>query len=454
MSFSNSEFLILLVDDDEANLFTFANNFDDQYRFKSFSDPAEAMKFIEKERFDILITDQRMPKINGMDLIKKAHSKDKNIVSMLFSAFTDIDVLKECVNSNLVFRFLEKPFDFRRLDFEISRAFEARRLRIENEQLKERLKAENAVLREEIGLNHQIIIGADGDLKEILERVREAARYDASVFITGETGTGKEMIARFVHENSPRRQNPFIPLVCSAVSEHLLESELFGHEKGAFTGADKRRIGRFEAADSGTLFLDEIGEVSPEIQVKLLRVLQEKAFERVGGNETIHSDIRLISATNRNIENLIKEEKFRTDLYYRLNVVPVHLPPLRERQNDIGKFADYFIRYFSKKLGKSVTSVSSNAMEVIHNYPWRGNVREMANVFERAVITCRSSQIETEDLGLQVPKEIITFSASDRLSKEKIEEAIKQSGGNKSRASQLLGISRQYLYRKIKELGL
>jgi len=448
--FNSDDCVIVVVDDDEGNIFTFENNYRDTYNLQTFCSPKEALEFIQSETVDIVITDQRMPVLSGIELIREIKKINSDIICMLFSAFTDIDLLKDCINSNLVYRFLEKPFDFDRLNFEIRQAIDKRRLLLENKHFKKLLQLENEYLKREINEKYPSIIGSDGDLKKIIEKAAKVASYDSSILITGETGTGKELIARHIHEHSPRKDRPMISLVCSAFGSGVLESELFGHEKGAFTGASQRRIGRFEAADGGTLFLDEIGDISPEIQKKLLRVLQEGEFERVGGNTTITVDVRLLSATNRDLVAMIEEGSFREDLYYRLNVVPIHLPPLRKRKKDLPLLIEYFFQFFNKRFSQSLKGISQEARSLLSAYHWPGNIRELSNVFERAVITAGGDFLEVEDLAISVSVGR-QFGDNREISKSEILRLLEVHNGNKTHVAKALGISRQYLHRKIRD---
>jgi len=364
----------------------------------------------------------------------------------------------------------------------IRRAIERHLLVKENQSLIERLKAVNAYLEQEIQAEYDFtgIVGTDGGLEKVMEDVAKVASTRSTVLIRGETGTGKELIARAIHSSSPRRDQPLVKLNCAAIPETLLESELFGHEKGAFTGADRRRPGRFEVADGGSLFLDEIGDVSPAIQTKLLRVLQEREFERVGGTETVKVDVRVISATHQHLEHMVQEGRFREDLYFRLNVFPIHVPPLRERKGDIPELARFFLRRQAQEAGRTrLEDITADAMARLVSYPWPGNVRELENVMERAVILCTDGERIGEedlrflDLGGRGPiaapapaaaappspaapgsGEEALPSVLERVEREELIRAMEEAKGSKAAAARALGINRSTLYYRLRKHGL
>ena len=347
-----------------------------------------------------MVTDQRMPKMTGLDLLKALRDVRPDAVGIIVTAFTDVEVLIESINLGRIYRYVTKPWDSKELKGIIVQAIERFHLLRENRRLQGQLEQYAGVLsREAHGeFNFGAIVGDSPPLREVLAKVEQVAQTAATVLLRGETGTGKEMVARAIHINSPRESRPFVRVNCAALAPGVLESELFGHEKGAFTGAMARRAGRFELADGGTLFLDEVGDVPADVQVKLLRVLQEREFERVGGVETVKVDVRVISATHRDLEALINEGKFREDLYYRLNVFPITLPPLRDRPGDIPVLVEHFIQKFSQSTGKAVRGADAAALSELSAYPWPGNVRELENVIERALILARGSTLSSADL--------------------------------------------------------
>jgi transcriptional regulator with GAF, ATPase, and Fis domain len=336
----------------------------------------------------------------------------------------------------------------------------------EIKELKDQLEEENIALREEVDqlAMFEEIVGTSPALTALLLRLAKVAPTDSTVMITGETGTGKELIARAIHKHSRRANRPFVSVNCAAIPRDLIASELFGHEKGAFTGAVQRRLGRFELAEGGTLFLDEVGELPPETQVALLRVLQEREFERVGGSSMIHTDVRVISATNRDLEAAVAAGTFRSDLYYRLNVFPIVLPPLRERQEDIGLLAEYFIASYARKMGKKISAINKRSLELLHNYPWPGNIRELKNVIERSLILCDTETFSIDESWLSRQPQEAKPTAPPEFSqalaaheKEIIETALKESGGRvsgPSGAAAKLGIVRSTLESKIKALRI
>jgi two-component system, NtrC family, response regulator AtoC len=391
---------ILVVDDEQDNLDAFRFNFGRVFSLRLAGSAEQALEIARAEDISLVVTDQRMPKMTGLDLLKAMRDVRPDAVGVIVTAFTDIEVLIEAINLGRIYRYVTKPWDSKELKGIMMQALERVHLVRDNRRLAEQLEQYARVLSSEAhgAFNFGAIVGDSPPLREVLARVEQVAQTAATVLLRGETGTGKEMVARAIHINSPREARPFIRVNCAALAPGVLESELFGHEKGAFTGAMARRPGRFELADGGTLFLDEVGDISPEVQVKLLRVLQEREFERVGGVETVKVDVRVISATHRDLEALIAEGKFREDLYYRLNVFPITLPPLRERPGDVAALVDHFIQKFAQSSGKTVRAVDKDALAQLTSYPWPGNVRELENVIERALILARGSNLTVADL--------------------------------------------------------
>ena len=354
------------------------------------ADGEEAIDRVKEYSFDLAIVDIKMPKKNGIEVLEsiKATSPETNVVMM--TAFGTIDLAVEAMQKGAT-DFITKPYTLEQIEIKIEQTLEGRRLSQENTYLRQ---------EEELRYSFDEIMGQGPKMQAVFHMIQTVAPTNSTVLIGGESGTGKELIARAIHQNSKRHERPFVKVNCAALAEGLLESELFGHEKGAFTNAIQQKAGRFEIADTGTLFLDEIGDLSLSTQVKLLRVLQEKEFERVGGTRTISVDVRLVSATNRNLPDRIKEGAFREDLYYRLNVVPIEVPPLRERREDIPLLIAHFLLKYNAEIGKKISEIHSSAMELLTTYPWFGNVRELENVIERAVVLAEGNVITAENLSL------------------------------------------------------
>ncbi|MBM4320503.1 MAG: sigma-54-dependent Fis family transcriptional regulator, partial [Deltaproteobacteria bacterium] len=382
---------VLYVDDERDNLDAFRFSFRRDFEVHTALGGEPALELLRELDAAVLVVDQRMPGMTGIELLSKAKELRSEAVGIILTAYTDIEVLIQALNSNLVYRYMTKPWDSKEMRVVLRQAVERHVLFRENRRLLARLEELNAYLTGEIRERFRPgrIIGRSAALQRVLEAVGSVAPAGTTVLIRGESGTGKELFARALHENSPRANRPFIRVACAALSPGVLESELFGHEKGAFTGAHERKPGRFELADGGTLFLDEVGDLAEGTQVKLLRVLQEREFERVGGTRTLKMDVRVVAATHRNLEALVAQGQFREDLYYRLNVFPILLPPLRERREDIPLLADHFLERFSCQLGREVLALCPEAMQALLAYSWPGNVRELENLIERAVILAR-----------------------------------------------------------------
>lgn len=417
----------------------------------------EALKILSKGRFDLVITDLKMPGMSGIDLLVEMRRKGQRTPVVIMTAYGTVNSAVEAMKQGAR-DFILKPFDFDSMEVVISRVLEMESVKKENVFLKEELKKQ----RED-----QPIIGESEKMQEIHSIIGRVAKTDASVLLYGETGTGKELLARSIHEKSPRRDKLFVPVNCAAIPTTLLESELFGHVKGAFTGAEVERTGRFEKADGGSIFFDEIGDMEPVLQAKILRVLQENEFEKLGSAETIDIDLRVIAATNRDLKQMIREKSFREDLYYRLNVVSILVPPLREREQDIPLLAEHFVNKYSREWGKEVSPPSDEALKALTAYQWPGNVREMENVIERAVALNSSGKIDLEDLPPEIiggrpevakrarePEEKFQLGlegAVISLEKDMIERALQQSSGVKAKAAKLLGISERNLWYKLKK---
>jgi DNA-binding NtrC family response regulator len=411
----------------------------------------EAVARFKQEAFDLVLTDQRMPDLSGLEVLEAVRSTSPETAVVIITAYGTIETAVSAVKAGAA-DYLTKPLNLDDLLHRVHRVRE-----------RQRLVAENRELREALAERHRVegIIGDSGRMQEVLSLVRRVAPSDATVLIRGESGTGKELIARALHYASPRAAGPLVKVNCAALAESLLEAELFGHEKGAFTGAVASRKGRFELADGGSIFLDEIGDLPPHLQVKLLRVLQEREFERVGSSRPIKVDVRLLAATHRNLEALVREGRFREDLYYRINVVTIALPPLRERREDLPPLIEHFLRVFAGKNGKTVRGLTREAREALLRYDYPGNIRELENVMERAVVLTRDDVIGVEDLplALEAPapasgEDAGLIAAVEGLERRMIREALAKADGTQTRAAGLLGISERVLRYKLKKYGL
>lgn len=443
---------ILLVDDDKNT----ANGLrkillQDGYDASCAFTGNEALNLIETGHFNIIITDMKLPDISGLSIIEKAKKKDNDITVVMITAFSSvqnaIDAMKKGADD-----YLTKPVNIDELELILKRIWERQLLVLQNKELRQQLNDK---------YDFSGIIGNTPEMQDIFKTITEIAPTEASVLIYGETGTGKELIANAIHYNSDRKDKPFIALHCASLSEGVLESELFGHEKGAFTGAISQRRGRFELANGGSLFLDEIGEMNSQVQVKLLRVLETGRFERVGGEKTLESDVRIIAATNKDMDKEIEEGRFREDLYYRLNVINLRLPSLRERKEDIGLLIDSFLLKYSAKNKKDIKGFTSQSVKILNNYNWPGNVRELENTIERAVVMAKKEFIEPNNL----PSNINVHSRKTRMEtfhiplgttmkeieKKIILETLQTTNGSKSKAAKILGISTRKIEYKVKE---
>lgn len=449
------KFNLLIVDDEKNIREGLGTSLEmDGYNILLAENGEEALKILNSNEVDLIITDLRMPVLSGHELLKRVISSNPGLPVIILTGHGTIETAVNAMRDG-AYDFLTKPVNLDRLTLLVKRALEGRELIIEHRQLKaevDRLKSRQ---------KFSSIIGKSTAMMKVMEVVEQVASTRASVLITGESGVGKELIADALHELSDRKEKPFIKVHCAALSESLLESELFGHEKGAFTGAVSRKRGRFELSHMGSIFLDEIGEINQSTQIKILRVLQEKKFERVGGEETVEVDTRIISATNRDLKAEIEKGNFREDLFYRLNVVQVHVPPLRERKEDISLLASAFLTEFAKENGRNISGYDHKAMLALHNYNWPGNVRELRNCIESAVVLCKDEAISVEDLppSVQQPSDqncirICTGSSLADAEKQIIIETLNAQKGNKSRTADVLGIGRKTLHRKLSEYDL
>lgn len=447
---------VLVVDDDLAHrtmLRTLLSSWG--YEVSEADDGGSAIEAVRRRPFDLVLMDIRMIHVSGIEALEEIKAFNPAIPVILMTAFASVETAVEALKKG-AYDYLTKPLDFDELQVAIGRAMEHSRLREENRLLKESLRLQ---------FDRGNLIGRSAAMTRLLETVAQVAPSEATVLITGESGTGKEVIAGALHYNSPRREGPFIKINCAAIPETLLESELFGHEKGAFTGADRRKEGKFRQASGGSLFLDEVSEMSVGMQVKLLRVLQEREITRVGGEEVIRVDVRVIAATNRDLLREIDTGRFRQDLFYRLNVVTLHVPPLRERKDDIPPLAEHFLRIFAEKNRKSVKGFSPQAMDRLIRYDWPGNVRELMNTVERGVVMSRSQYIDEGELTpILLDRPVAAGhgqaggaggeSSLEALEKATILKTLEQTGGNKSEAARRLGITRRTLHQKLKKYGM
>lgn len=448
---------ILVVDDDEAHrtmLRTLLGGWG--YEISEADDGSMAVEAVKRSPFDLVLMDIRMLKVSGIEALDQIKVFNPVIPVIIMTAFSSVETAVQALKKG-AYDYLTKPLDFDKLKLTIERA-------MEHTQLKE----ENRLLKENLGkhFDRQNIIGNSAAMSRLLQTVAQVAPSEATVLISGESGTGKELIAGAIHFNSQRKQGPFVKINCAAVTETLLESEFFGHEKGSFTGADRRKEGRFSQAHGGSIFLDEVSEMSPSMQVKLLRVLQEKEITRVGGEKVIPVNVRVISATNQSLLDMIKKRTFREDLYYRLNVVRLEIPPLRGRREDIPLLAQRFLKEFTTKNRKEIKGFTPQAMDFLVRYDWPGNVRELMNAIERSVVLARSEYLDAEDLSvIRDSSQMIPDSLPgvddvgkdvplDQVEKATILRTLESAGGNKSEAARRLGITRKTLHKKLKKYGM
>ena len=448
----SSEANILVIDDEESMRDSCRQALlRDENRVEVAEDGAKGLAILEKESFDLVILDLKMPGLSGMEVLKKIKEEDPEIVVVVITGYATVESAVEAMKAG-AYDFIPKPFTPDSLRMISKRALEKRKLLLENVFLRAELKGR---------FGAEVVVGRGSSMREVEELVRKVAPSDSTVLISGETGTGKELIARAIHSRSSRKDKPFVVVDCGGLAESLFESELFGHVKGSFTGATETKYGRFEVANDGTVFLDEIGNISMNIQTKLLRVLQEREITRVGSSQVIKVDVRIIAATNKDLLKCVKEQTFRDDLFYRLSVVPIVLPPLRERREDIPLLASHFLRKHNVKKEKGVTAISERAMKVLTEYDWPGNVRELENVVERAVVLTRSGVIEPDDLwyyelGSKTPSSSDadeTKSLTD-VEKEHIIRTLEALHGHIGKASEVLGIDRKTLRLKLRKYGI
>ncbi|HHT9117817.1 MAG TPA: sigma-54-dependent transcriptional regulator [Candidatus Hypogeohydataceae bacterium YC38] len=447
---------ILIIDDDEGIQFFLGELLRKKgYQTEVATSAETALSKVEKDAFSLILLDVRLPGMSGVDAIRRLRELEPQAPIIIMTAYGTKETALQAIQQG-AYDFFTKPIKVDELLCVLRRALEKRQLQLEIAALEERLKKR---------YEFENIIGSSGPMQEVFAMVRKVAVTDSSVIIYGESGTGKELIAQAIHANSPRGNKPFVKLNCVAIPEGLLESELFGHEKGAFTGAVTQKIGKFELANEGTIFLDEIGDMTLATQSKILRVLQEREFERVGGTKTIKVDVRIIAATNKDLKKAVEDKQFREDLYFRLNVVPIQLPPLRERKEDIPPLVEHFLKEASLKVKKEIKSISKDALEVLTEYNWPGNVRELENCIERAAVITEGEFIAKESLPLYLtgPEEARPISQEAGISldeslaameKKLILEALSQAGGIQVKAARLLGITERSLWHRIKKFDI
>lgn len=455
----------ILVVDDEPNYLVILEELltEEGFEVLTAENGANALKIAGEVDLDLILTDMQMPGINGIDLLKTIKTSNKDLPIIMITAYGEVEKAVTAMQAG-AFNYLTKPFKNKELIANVHKAIEHHNLCQENERLRAEIRSRHSFAD---------MIGKNNKMQKLYSMIEKVAPTQTSVLISGESGTGKELVARAVHLYSPRESQPFISVNCAAIPENLLESELFGHEKGAFTGATAMRKGRFELADNGTLFLDEIGELDLTLQAKLLRILQEKTFERVGGTTTLTVDVRIIAATNKDLKKEVGKGLFRDDLFYRLNVLRLHLPPLRERSDDIPLLVNHFLEKFGKQFNKPNLKISAEAIDILMKMPWGGNIRELENIIERASILCSDKTIERKDVltdsrGERV-KDAPATTASEGplvkpgatlpdvlydLEKQALEEALMENDNIKARAAKRLGITKSLLQYKLKKFGI
>lgn len=440
---------LLIVDDEEIVRNSLKAWFlEDGYDIDIAESAEAALKLFEKNKYDLILLDIKMPGMSGMDLLVKLKEFDPEAIIILITAYASVSSAVKALKSG-AYDYITKPIDPDELSHLVKNALMQNSLREENKQLKasidQIIKPDN-------------LIGESTKMKEVYSLINTVSNTDTTVLILGDSGTGKELVAKAIHINSKRKYFPLVTVNCGALPESILESELFGHEKGAFTGAHYKRKGKFEMANGGTIFLDEVGTISHKVQIELLRVIETKEFMRVGGSELIKSDFRIIAATNENLQNLVSSGQFREDLYYRLNVFNIQLPPLRERGEDIVLLAEYFLKKYSAAMNKKISSFDKDAIKFMQEYTWPGNVRELENAIERAVVVCRKDKIYLEDLPFkvsQLTKDVtLTEKSLEAIEKKHIEKTLADNNWNISKSAEELQIDRVTLYNKIKKYGL
>ncbi|MBI4165205.1 MAG: sigma-54-dependent Fis family transcriptional regulator [Acidobacteria bacterium] len=447
---------ILIVEDEPKMLRLLELNLAEEgYKVRAAADAEAGLKLFREHRIDVVLTDLKLPGMSGLEFLEAVKRADSRIPVIVMTAYGTVETAVEAMKAGAS-DYILKPFSLEEIKLIVGKELDVRRLREENRSL-----------REALGRRYEFknIIGRSPKMQEVLATVERVAPGNSTVLLGGESGVGKDMIARAIHQHSRRASGPFIKINCTAIPENLLESELFGYEKGAFTGAVGAKPGKFELADKGTIFLDEIGDVPGSIQVKLLRVLQDRDFERLGGTKTLKVDVRVVAATNQDLRAALEEGTFREDLYYRLNVVPINIPPLRDRKEDIPYLADYFIERFRRESAKPIRGITPDAMRVLMDFHWPGNVRELENIIERGVALSTGDTLEAADIRLDLtaargapPSGKVAFPPEgmtlEKFEDDIIQEALRRAGGNKSQAARLLGISRNALRYRLAKIGV
>ena len=445
--------MILVVDDDPYIQEALGDRLESLgYGVMRASDGKQALEIIDHQDPQMVFLDIEMPGMKGLDVLREIRKREKDFPVVMITAYGSVDLAVEAMKDG-AYDFIPKPFKAGHIALVVDKAMERQRLRREKE-----------VLSEEVDRRYRLVAGASARLNTVISAAKKAAASKSTILLLGESGTGKELFARAIHNWSERKDRPFVAINCVGLSKELLESELFGHEKGAFTGANQLKRGKIELANGGTVFLDEVGDISEELQTKLLRFLQEREFERVGGTQLIRVDVRIIAATNRNLEAAVEGGRFREDLYYRINVVPLVLPPLRGRKEDVPALTQFFMQRFSNESKKNFTEISQEAIEALTGYDWPGNVRELANVIERAVVLGQPPTIQIEDLSpgiVAAETEVDNRSTSpsyhqsvDEYRREVIVNALAQTQGNRAAAARLLGLQRSYLLKLMKSFAI
>ncbi|HJW69905.1 MAG TPA: sigma-54 dependent transcriptional regulator [Candidatus Binatia bacterium] len=468
MALDYHEFAVLVVDDEPDILSSFRYNYGEDFDVLTAESGPRGLELLAEHDIAVIVADQRMPQMSGTEFLERSMHVRPDAIRIILTGFTDVDALVQAVNLSRIYRYVTKPWSSEELRLTLLRAIEAFHLTRENARLveelrraNERLAVENAYLRESVTMPTEIV-GVSGAIHRVLELVARVAPTSSTVLISGETGTGKELVARAIHAASPRRDELFVAVNCASLSEGVLESELFGHRRGAFTGAVGDRKGLFEVADGGTLFLDEVSETTPSLQANLLRVVQEGEIRPVGDNRSYPVDVRIITATNRRLEEEIKANRFREDLYYRLSVFPIHIPPLRERREDIPVLARHLVHQLAAQLRKRVGEPTPEALEQLVRHPFPGNVRELANELERAILLADPGAPITEDLlseqvqesaAADAPPGVLQARTSD-FERQQILAALERAGGVKTKVADELGLSYRGLMKKLRRLGL
>jgi len=444
--------VILIVDDEKSARDGLVRALRRDYRVFAAENGTSALEVLGSQSIDVLLSDVRMPGMDGITLMQRALANNPELTCIILTAYGNVELAVQAMQQGAT-DFMTKPINLDKLELVLDRVLKAKKIELENEQLRVQLD-------DKYGLEN--IIGRSTPMQEVFDTIRQVAASRATVLIQGESGTGKELVAKAIHQLSPRSKGPFVAVHCAALAHNLLESELFGHEKGAFTGAMERRVGRFEKADGGSLFLDEISEIDPSVQVKILRALEERQIERVGGDTPVDVDSRLIAATNRDLKSMVDNGDFREDLFYRLYVVVITLPPLRDRQDDILLLLNHYLAVFNEENGKEIEGFTPAVYEMLSAYDWPGNIRELRNLVERMVVLARGKTLDVKDIPTQVREQVsgggeVKIDADltvDEMEKRMVVQALEKTGGNRTKAAEKLGISRRTLHRKLHEYNL